>query len=273
MQKFRTSSFIALFFLSLAVLLSLPLATHAQEYEVGEGDLLKITVYDNPDLTSEVRVSGEGKITVPLIGETSVKALTATGIGKKLATLFADGFIKNPQVSVFILEYKSRKVTALGEFTKPGLIELRGNSTLMEVISNAGGITANAAETLFIQRNIIKGGTDHKNDITISVDLIKLLEGGDISSNLPVLDGDSIYIPKASFVYVMGEVRAPGAFKITKGLTVLRSITLAGGYTQLANKRKTRIVRKIDNEEKTIDIKMDDLVMPNDIIVVPESLF
>ncbi len=179
----------------------------------------------------------------------------------------------HPQVSVFIAEYKSKKVTALGEFTKPGLIELRGNSTLMEVISNAGGITANAGETLFIQRSIVKGGTGHKNDITIAVDLLKLLEGGDISQNLPVLDGDSIYIPKASFVYVMGEVKTPGAYKITKGLTVLRSITLAGGFTQLASKRKTHIVRKTEKDEKAIDVKMDDLVMPNDIIIVPESLF
>jgi polysaccharide biosynthesis/export protein len=251
----------------------LPLAARSQEYEVGEGDLLRITVYDNPDLTVEVRISGEGKITVPLVGEVSVQELTATGIGKKLASLYADGYIKNPQVSVFILEYKSKKVTALGEFTKPGLIELRGNSTLMEVISNAGGITANAGETLFIQRNIVKGGTDHKNDITIPVNLIKLLEGGDISSNLPVMDGDSIYIPKAAFVYVMGEVKTPGAFKITKGLTVLRSITLAGGFTQLANRKKTQIIRKVDKEEKTINAKMDDLVMPDDIITVPESLF
>ena len=255
------------------ILLIVPFAAGAQEYEVGEGDLLKITVYDNPDLTSEVRVGGEGKITVPLVGEVLVKALTATGIGKKLAALYADGFIKNPQVSVFILEYKSKKVTALGEFTKPGLIELRGNSTLMEVVSNAGGITANAGETLFIQRNIVKGGTEHKNDITISVDLVKLLEGGDISLNLPVQDGDSIYVPKASFVYVMGEVKTPGAYKITKGLTVLRSITLAGGFTQLANKRRVQIIRKVDKVEKSIDVKMDDLVMPDDIITVPESLF
>ena len=261
-------------FACLAVMLFfLPILAHGQEYEIGDGDLLKITVYGNPDLTTEVRVSGEGKITVPLIGEVFVKALTATEIGKKLAGLFADGYIKNPQLAVFIQEYKSKKVSTLGEFTKPGLIELRGNSTLMEVISNAGGITANAGETLFIQRNIVKGGTDHKNDVTISVDLIKLLEGGDISLNLPVLDGDSIYIPKASFVYVMGEVKTPGAFKITKGLTVLRSITLAGGFTQLANKRKPQIVRKVDKVEKTIDVKMDDLVMPDDIIVVPESFF
>lgn len=277
MQKFRISSVAALVFACLVVFMLLlsPPALHAQEYEVGEGDLLKITVYDNPDLTTEVRVSGEGKITVPLIGEVQVKSLTATAIGKKLAGLFADGYIKNPQVSVFILEYKSKKVTALGEFTKPGLIEMRGNSTLMEMISSAGGITANAGETLYIQRNSVKGGSNHKDDITITVDLIKLLEGGggDITLNVPVLDGDSIYVPKAAFVYVTGEVKNPGAFKITKGLTVLRSITLAGGFTQKASKKGTKIVRKNGKSEKAIAVKMDDLVQADDIIVVPESFF
>ena len=261
-------------FACLAVMLFLPpILVHCQEYEVGDGDLLKITVYNNPDLTSEVRVSGEGMITVPLIGEVSVKAMTATEIGKKLASLFANGYIKNPQVSVFIQEYKSKKVTTLGEFTKPGLIEMRGNSTLMEVISNAGGITLNAGETLFIQRNAVKSGASQKDDVIISIDLTKLLEGTDMSSNVPVLDGDSIYVPKAAYVYVTGEVKNPGAFKITKGLTVLRSITLAGGFTLKANKDKTEIVRKTGNVENTIKVKMEDLIAPDDIIVVPESFF
>jgi len=271
----RRFEIMTLVFVCLAVMLFLPpVIAHCQEYEVGDGDLLKITVYNNPDLTSEVRVSGEGMITVPLIGEVSVKAMTATEIGKKLAGLFANGYIRNPQVAIFIQEYKSKKVTTLGEFTKPGLIEMRGNSTLMEVISNAGGITLNAGETLFIQRNAVKGGAaSQKDDVIISIDLTKLLEGTDMSSNVPVLDGDSIYVPKAAYVYVTGEVKNPGAFKITKGLTVLRSITLAGGFTLKANKDKTEIVRKTGNVENTIKVKMEDLIAPDDIIVVPESFF
>ena len=254
------------------VLFLLPILAHGQEYRVGDGDLLTITVYGNPDLTSEVRVSGEGMITVPLIGEVSVKSLTATEIGNKLAGLWANGYIKNPQVSVFIKEYRSKKVTVLGEFQKPGIIEMRGNATLMEVISNAGGLTPDAGETLFIQRDVNKEGKGQKENI-ISIDLTKLLEGSSTSSNIQILDGDSIYVPKASFVYVTGEVKNPGAFKITKGLTVLRSITLAGGFTVKASKRGTQIVRKTNGVETTIDAKLDDLVAPNDVIVVPESFF
>jgi len=264
----------ALFMPILFLLLLLPLnSAFGQEYKIGEGDLLKITVYDNPDLNTEARVGGEGGITVPLIGEVNVSGLTATEIGKKLADLFANGYIKNPQISVFILEYKSKKVTVLGEFIKPGLIEMRSESTLMEVISGAGGITAAAGNTLFIQRNINKGSTGPKSDVTIPIDLVKLLEGGDVSLNIPVLDGDSIYVPKAAFVYVSGEVKNPGAYKITKGLTVLRSITLAGGFTQKARKSKPELIRKSAKGEVTIAAQLDDLVMPDDIIVVPESFF
>lgn len=263
--------------ISLAGLISLifliPLALNAQEYLIGEGDLLKITVYDNPDLTTDARVSGDGKISFPLIGEVEVNGLTAIGVEKKIAKLLQNDYIKKPQVSVFISEYKSKKVTALGEFTKPGLVELRGNSTLMEVISNAGGVTANAGDMLYIQRKILKPGSSSKEDVTITVDLTRLLEKGDVTANVAVFDGDSIYVPRAAFVYVNGEVKTAGAYKITKGLTVLRAITLAGGFTPKAWQGRTKIIRKTEKGEVEIKAKMDDLVMPDDIVFVPESFF
>lgn len=261
-------------FFLLIVFCLIPAIIFSQEYVVGEGDLLKITVYDHPDLTIETRVSGEGKITFPLIGEFIVSGLTATEIEKRAAQLLEDGYIIKAHVAVFIMEYKSKKVTVLGEFTKPGLVELRGNSTLLEVISNAGGITPNAGDMLYIQRKIVKGSINNKEDITVTVDLKKLLEEGDVTSNVAVLDGDSIYIPRAAFVYVNGEVKNPGAYKITKGLSVLKAITIAGGFTQKAWQGRTKIIRKIDKGgEITLNANMNDMVMPDDIIMVPETIF
>ncbi len=255
------------------VLPLVPCPAAAQEYVIGEGDLLKITVYDNPDLTTESRVGGDGKITFPLVGEVEVNGLTTPEAQKKIGVMLQNGFIRKPQVAVFITEYKSKKVTTLGEFIKPGLVELRGNATLMEVISNAGGITPNASDTLFIQRKILKQGAERKEDVTITVELDKLLEKGNMAANVMVMDGDSIYVPRAAFVYVSGEVKIPGAYKITRGLTVLRSITLAGGFTQRAWKGRTKIIRKAEGGETTIDVKMDDFVLPDDVIMVPESFF
>ena len=264
--------------LSLTVIILLMLfhtgfPVYGQEYMIGEGDLLRITVYDHPDLSVRTRVSGDGKIRFPLVGEVMINGLTATEIEGKIAGLLQDGYIKKPHVSVFIEEYKSKKVTVLGEFVKPGLVELRGNSTLLEVISNTGGITPYAGDTLYIQRKIIKGGSNKDEEVTVVVDLKRLLEEGDVSANVTVQDGDSIYVPRAAFVYITGEVKNPGQYKITKELTVLKAITLAGGFTPKARESKTKIIRKTDEGEITINTKMDDLVMPGDVITVPESLF
>jgi len=259
---------------------AMALSASAQgEYIIGEGDLIKITVYDNPDLTTEARVSGDGKITLPLVGEVMVNKLTANEAEKKIANLLEDGYIVKPQVSIFIEEYKSKKVTVLGEVARPGLVVLRGAYSLMEAISDAGGITLNAGDTLYIQRKGIKGGEKKepdgkgKEDPGLAVDLKKLFEEGDASANVPVQDGDSIYVPRAAFVYVNGEVKNPGAYKITKGLTVLKAITIAGGFTPKAGDNRTRIIRKTAGGETTIKAKMDDLALPDDIILVPESLF
>jgi len=249
------------------------------DYLVGEGDLLKIAVYEHPDLTVEARISGDGKITLPLIGEVSLGGLTLSGAEKVIRQRYADGFIISPQVSVFIREYKSKKVTVLGEFIKPGLVELTKNSTLLEVISSAGGITDKAGETLHIQRKVMKPGSGKDTDVTITVELKRLLEDGDVKMNIQVRDGDSIYVPKAAFVYVNGEVKSPGAYKITKGLTVLKAVTVAGGFTQKASKGRTKIIRKTVKEgkalfgETTIDANMEDIVLPDDIVYVPESIF
>lgn len=258
--------------LLVVTLIFLAASASAEEYLIGEGDLLKITVYDNPDLTTDARVGGDGKITLPLIGEIPVNGMTTADTQKKIAAMFANGYIIKPQVTVFISEFKSKKVTTLGEFTRPGLIELRGNSTLMEVISNAGGITTNAAETLLIKRKIPKSD-GAAEELTITVDLIKLLEKGDVSTNIMVRDGDSIYVPRAAFVYVSGEVKTPGVYKITKGLTVLRCITLAGGFTQRASEGSISIVRKSEEGERSISVSMESQVLPDDIIVVPTSFF
>jgi polysaccharide export outer membrane protein len=289
----------------LFLLILLPFSAAAQqEYVIGEGDLLRITVYDNPDLTTEARVSADGKITFPLIGEVVLNELQVSDAEKRIARKLGDGYIVKPQVNIFIAEYKSKKVTVLGEVAKPGIVVLRGASTLMEVISDAGGITPNAGDAIVITRKLIKPSPEQRlirslgekngkkddskerdianavqsrltdsNELNVIVDTKRLFEEGDVTVNVPVQAGDSIYVPKAAFVYVNGEVKNPAAYKITKGLTVLKAITLAGGFTMKASEGRTKIIRKTEKGEIRIKAKMDDLVMPDDIIMVPESFF
>jgi len=268
--------------LFLLMIVSLP-AVAQQEYVIGEGDLLKVTVYDQPDLTIESRVSGDGKISFPLIGEVVVNNRTVADAEKTIEKRLAAGYIVKPQVHIFITEYKSKKVTVLGEVMRPGLVFLRGASTLMEVLSDAGGITPNAGDTIVIQRKPVsqaaasqprKSEKDAANsEVAVVIETKKLFDEGDRAANVPVLPGDSIYVPKAAFVYLNGEVKTPGAYKITKGLTVIKAITIAGGFTIKASEGRTKIIRKTEKGEKEYKARMDDLVMPDDMIYVPESWF
>jgi len=252
-------------------------AARAQDYVLGEGDLLRISVYENDDLTTQTRVSGDGKITFPLVGEFAVGGLTVHDAEAKLTRLLADGFILEPHVTMFIMEYRSQRVTILGEVVKPGLYELNGNVTLLEIISRAGGLNLNAGDTALIQK---KSDNPHpvegvdQDKIYSTVNLKALMEKGDMSANYIVQDGDSIFITKSGFVYVMGEVQRPGAYKMEAGTTVMKAIALAGGLTDKAAPGRTKLLRKIDGAEKEMEkVDMNSVVKPDDVITVPESYF
>ncbi len=241
----------------------------AQDYLVGKGDMLRITVYDNDDLTSTVRVSGEGTIVMPLIGVVEVKGLSIPQISEKLGNLFADGYLKNPQVNVLIEEYRGQKVVILGQVTQPGLYELQGTTTLLELLSTAGGLTSDAGDKAIIKRKAI-----NKEQIIINIDLASLIEKGDVSKNITINDGDNIYINKAGVFYVTGEVNRPDAYRYKENITVLKAITIAGGFTGRASKNNIKIRRKVDGETKVItSVKPDEEILENDILVVPESFF
>jgi polysaccharide export outer membrane protein len=235
----------------------------AQEYSIGEGDLLRITVYDNPDLTTSTRVSGEGKITFPLIGDVEVNGLTVADVQQRIAEKLQQGFLVNPEVSVFIAEYKSKKVTLLGEFQKPGLIELRGNVTLMEVISTAGGVTANAGDDLVIKRRMTSSSGGPPEEVTITVPLAAFLLGKVAVEPAVVADGDSIYVPRAAFVHVsaIGEFQKPGLIELRVNATLMEAISTAGGVTASAGddlviKRKLLGAGATTPEEVTITVPL-----------------
>jgi len=255
---------------AICILILIPMICLAQEYTVGEGDVLNINVYENKDLSTTVRVSAEGTIRVPLLGEISVKGLTVSQISSKIEKLFADGYLVNPQVDVFISEHRSKQAVILGQIRNPGQYELRGTVTFLEFISKAGGLTADAGSTAIIKRT--NGPGSHKGQIVL--DLEKLIKKGDTSLNIPIQDGDSIYISKAKTYYVSGEVKKPDSYKYESDLTVIKAITMAGGFSKIAAKDKVRIIREINGKKQVFEnVNMDAPVLPNDVIVVPESFF
>lgn len=257
--------------LAIVLLLTAVQCAYGQDYVVGDGDLLRIMVYDHPDLTTTARIGGEGTIIFPLIGQVKVSGLTVSQVSKKLADLLSDGFIVSPQVSVFIEEYRSQKATIMGQVNKPGLYELKGYTTFLEVLSKAGDLAKDAGDKAVIKR---KSDSGDKKEKTITIDLKRLIELGDTSQDIPILDGDSIYVIKAGVFYITGEVKKPDAYKFEEGTTVLKAITMAGGFTDKASTGRVKIIRKVKGKEEVIErVKMDEPVAPDDVIVVPESFF
>jgi len=258
--------------LLLCAICSFPVHAHAdQDYIVGEGDVLKITVYDHPDMTTVARVSGEGEIYFPLIGKVKVGGMSITMITERITSLLSDGFIVGPQVAVFIDEFKSKKTALMGQVEKPGLYVLHGRTTFLELLSNAGGLTKDAGDTAIIKRKPV--GTD-KGEDKITIDLRKLVVEGDMSQDLQIMDGDSIYVVKAGVFYISGEVRKPDAYKCVEGLTVVKAATMAGGFTEIAASGRIRILRKVDGREKVMEkVDLNERVLPGDVIIVPESFF
>lgn len=247
------------------------LCLEQQDYRIGEGDVIKVMVYDNPDLETTTRVSGNGTILFPLIGELQIEGLSVSQVSSKIAQKLAAGYIRDPQVSVFVEEFRSKRANIMGEVKLPGLYELSGSTNLVELISKAGGLTPDAGSEITIKR---KNPDNPGQDNIITVNLKSLLEKQETSPNVSIMDGDSVFVPRAGVFYVTGQVKRPDMYKLEAGTSVIKAITIAGGFTELASQKRVRLIRHVDGEEKVIEkVPMHTVVLPEDVIVVPESFF
>ncbi|MGZ5439068.1 MAG: polysaccharide biosynthesis/export family protein, partial [Candidatus Aminicenantales bacterium] len=200
-------------------------------YRIGPGDLLEISVFEVEELSQTVRVSEDGSITLPLIGRVIVEGLTQEGVVQKLTELLQAKYVKNPQVTIFIKEYKNQQVSVLGAVTTPGNYELVGRRNLLQIISMAGGFSDTAGNEVFILREGPDGGTS-----SITIDLKDLLVNRNQELNVPIEPNDVINVPvdREIRVFVMGRVNQPGPItaKLSEGITLLRAIAGAGGLAE-----------------------------------------
>ena len=241
------------------------------DYLIGSDDVLMITVYDHPDLEVVSRVSTDGSIQFPLVGSVTLAGLTLKGATEEIQKQLMDGYLAHPQVTIFIEEYRSKKVMVIGHINEPGVYELTGSTHLLELLSMVGGLLENAGDQATITRKPVDGS---KTQQILRVDLKRLLETGDRALNIQIMDNDSVFIAKAGMFYVTGEVDKPDAYKYEEGSTVLKAISMAGGFTKIASKGKIRIVRTVDGKEQVLEkVTLQEIVKPGDVIVVPESYF
>lgn len=251
-------------------------------YKIGAKDLLEISVFGLDDMNKTVRVSEDGKITLPLLGEIEVEGLTKTELEKKLSQLLEEKYLQNPQVTVFIKEYQSKRVSVLGAVGKPGPYELLGRQTLLQLISEAGGLNEDAGDDIIVIRQF-QDGTN--TSLKISID--DLFLKGDARLNIPLEPNDIVNIPakKTVLIYVFGQVRKPGALEVKKSNipTLLQAIAQAGGFSERASKSGVLIKRiNKDGKEKQIKVNVKEIIkgkkkdiqlLENDVVYVPETIF
>ncbi|WP_419176492.1 polysaccharide biosynthesis/export family protein [Desulfosediminicola sp.] len=241
----------------------------ASEYHVGPGDVLSITVYDNDDLATKVRVSTAGTIVMPLIGQVEVQSLTVNAITDKITALLSDGYLVSPQVNVFVEEFRSKKAVILGSVRSPGLVELSGPTSFLELVSKAGGLEKDAGDTATIQRK-----NSSKENPIIIVDLQALIEKGDLTHNMAIQDGDTVFVSKGGMCFITGQVEKPGTYTCGDDTTVLKLVALAGGFTGKASRSGINLVRIVDNQKKVYKkIDLYTQLKDSDVVVVPESFF
>ncbi len=252
------------------------------DYRIGPKDLLDISVFGLDELTKTVRVSEDGKISLPLVGEVEVEGITKTELEKKLGQLLEEKYLQNPQVTVFISEYQSKRVSVLGAVRNPGPYELLGRRTLLQVISQAGGITNESGKEIIVIREVEDGVST-----SLKISIEDLFLKGDARLNIPLQPDDIVNIPidRIVNIYVFGQVRNPGALEVRRSNipTLLQAIGQAGGFSERASKGKV-LIKRIDDDGKEVKIKVnvksiikgkrrDIQLLENDVVIVPETAF
>jgi polysaccharide export outer membrane protein len=254
-----------------------PPAAQRPDYVVGPQDVLKVTVFDEPQLSGIFRVDTDGSFTYPFIGRVKAVGQNLRSIEAELAKLLADGYVRRPQVSIEVDQYRSRSIFVVGEVRTPGRYPLSGEMTLIEALAQAGSTTPAAGSELLILRAADSRGTQQlepgatpPNRIT-RVNLIDLQQGK-LLDNIVLYEGDTIFVAKAERFFVTGHVRNPGAFTWEQGMTVLQAMSLAGGLSDRGSNRGIKLIRVVNGQKKEVSVKLTDSIQPGDTLVVRQRL-
>src|SRR6266705_1550678 len=256
--------------LCLAVM-TLSVTAFGQSREIlGGRRIIKKKMFQNPDLTTETRISERGTISFPLIGEISLAGLTPAGAEARIAKQLIEGkFVLNPQVSLNVVQVRSRQVSVLGQVARPGRYALDDtSSSLTDILALAGGISASGDDNVTVM--ITRNGKTAKLEINVP----SMYRTGDLSQNLQLEGGDAIFVQRAPVFYIYGEVQRAGTYRLEPAMTVMQALSVGGGVTQRGTDRGLKIRRRTpDGEFHTIDARLTDTLQPDDVIYVRESLF
>ncbi|WP_295995263.1 polysaccharide export protein EpsE [Rugamonas sp.] len=255
---------------ALATLMALTLSNAmAADVQLGAGDVIKVTVYNNPDLALETRISESGSITFPLIGAVKVGGMGVSEAEKKLSGLLqSGGFVRQAQVNIIVTVQQSQQASVLGQVNRPGRYPVDGKRSVLEVLALAGGVSAEGGDALVLLRK-------HDGKTTREViDLLDMVRAGDLQHDVDLQADDVIYVERAPRFYIYGEVQRPGPVRLERDMTILQALSAGGGLTPRGTERGIRIKRRdASGKIEIISAKQDDVVRMDDVVYVQESLF
>lgn len=266
-----------LYKLLLGILVTFGLIAGAQaqgkqvDYRLGAGDAIKISVFQNPDLTVETRVAESGAVTYPLIGAVQLGGLSIADAELAIANKLREGgFVQKPQVNILLMQFKGNQVSILGMVNRPGRYPIEtGNTRLTDMLATAGGaIPSGGADVIILSG--LRDGKAYRQEIDIPAMFIS----GNTDLDIPVLGGDIIYVHRAPVFYIYGEVQRGGSYRLERNMTVLQGLAQSAGLTIRGTERGLRIHRRgPDGKVQIISPEKSDLIQADDVLYVQESFF
>lgn len=240
------------------------------EYRLGSGDVIRISVFQNPDLTVETRVTEAGIVSYPLIGNVRLGGQSVTGAEKLIADGLRNGnFVKNPQVTLVVLQVRGNQASVLGQVNRPGRYPLEvADMRLTDLLAMAGGTAAGGSDLVVVT------GTRNGQPFRMEVDLPTLFTPAGRDKDIYVLNGDTMWVDRQPLVYIYGEVQRPGPMRLERELTLMQALATGGGLTQRGTDKGIRVHRKnAEGVVQVLEAKMDDKLREGDVVFVRESLF
>jgi polysaccharide export outer membrane protein len=244
--------------------------TAAAQYRLALGDTIKITVFQAPDLSLEARITEAGVISYPLLGSVNLAGLTVSEAEQRIAKGLRDGnFVRAPQVSISIVQARGNQVSVLGQVGKPGRYPLEtGEVRLTDMLATAGGVVQGGSDTVVVV------GTRNNQGYRVEIDLPSVFGANHRGADVLLQNGDVIWVERAPTIYMYGEVQRPGALRLERSMTVMQALASVGGLTQRGTLRGLRVSRKdAEGRMREIEPQMTDVLRPDDVVFVRESVF
>jgi polysaccharide export outer membrane protein len=247
------------------------------DYVVGPQDVLKVTVFDEPTMSGSYRIDTDGSFQYPMLGRVSAAGMRVRDIEQALKTKLEDGFVRRAQVTVDVDQFRSRSIFIVGEVRSPGRYPMTGQMSLIEALAAAGSTLPGASSEVLILRPrdqvtaqpLTPDRVDQTNVTRVSLVELQL---GRLSGNVALMEGDTIFVPKAEKFFITGQVRNPGAYTYERGLSVLQAISLAGGLTDKGSNRRIKVIRSERGKKTEQGISLADAIQPGDTLVIPQRL-